>query len=269
MKKKIPVELKNLKLKKNMSNKDYHSNDALSCSGIKTIVNDSLYNYLNPDPNREPSKAMIMGSATHSFLLEKDKFLTEFYIMPKIDKRSKAGKEEFAWHNKRAEGKMIIDDDEYQILQKMEYNRDKIQLARRSCEGKIEQSYFGEYDGVKIKVRPDIIHESDGGRFIADIKTTRNIKPQAFKYECKKLGYHIQAHFYSTMLGFYPKAFRIIAIENVHPYKVDVFTLSDDLLEEGEMLWKNAVSQYKKYLETGKPHGHLWHKQNAWGCKIL
>ncbi|BCV05896.1 MAG: hypothetical protein CM15mV120_140 [uncultured marine virus] len=69
--KKIPVELKNLKVKKNMSNKDYHENDALSCSGIKTIVNDSLYNYLNPDPNREPSKAMIMGSATHSFLLEK------------------------------------------------------------------------------------------------------------------------------------------------------------------------------------------------------
>ncbi len=258
--------LNNLK-KKNISNEKYHSDPAISCSGIKKIVSNSLYDYIHPDPNKEQSKAMIIGSATHSFLLEKDKFLSEFYIMPKIDKRSKDGKEKFAWHNKRAEGKMIIDDNDYQILQQMEHNRDKIDLAKKYCKGEIEKSFFGQYDGIDIRIRPDIINFKEG--WIGDIKTTRNIKPSKFKYECKNFNYHLQAHFYSYMLGLDPKAFRIIAIENVHPYKIDVFKFSDEMLEEGEMLWRTGLNQYKNYLESGEISGHLWHDLDDSGVKIL
>ena len=254
-------------IKKTMSNEKYHSHKSISCSGIKTIIHDSLYNFLHPDPNKEPSQAMIIGSATHSFLLEKEKFLSEFYIMPKIDRRSKEGKEQFAWHNKRAEGKMIINDAEYQILQQMEHNRDKIDLAKKYCKGEIEKSFFGNYNGIDIRIRPDIINLKEG--WIGDIKTTRNIKPSKFKYECKNLNYHLQAHFYSYMLGMDPKSFRIIAIENVHPYKIDVFSFSDEMLEEGEMLWRTALAQYKNFLDTGEIIGHEWHEISEDGSKTL
>jgi len=66
-----------------------------------------------------------------------------------------------------------------------------------------------------------------------------------------------------------PKAFRIIAIENVHPYKIDVFSFSDEMLEEGEMLWRTALAQYKNFLDTGEIIGHEWHEISEDGSKTL
>ena len=48
-----------------------------------------MYHYLNQKPFE--SKAMAFGSAVHTALLEPDDFDDEYYVMPKLDRRTKIG----------------------------------------------------------------------------------------------------------------------------------------------------------------------------------
>ena len=89
------------------SNEVYHQSKAISSSALKTIYKKSVYHYLNQAPRY--GGALQLGSAIHTAVLEPEKFYDEYYISPKIDKRTKAGKEEAARQLKIAEGKSVIE----------------------------------------------------------------------------------------------------------------------------------------------------------------
>lgn len=114
-----------------LSNDDYHGGPGLSSSNLKTILKNSVLDFLKEKENpKPPTKALIFGTAFHTMVLEPHLFFNEFTIandLPKAPSRSKKdGKEIFKewkdlhkekWDQEYAErwislttGEMVLDE---------------------------------------------------------------------------------------------------------------------------------------------------------------
>ena len=245
------------------SNDIYHSHDSISASGLKTIHKKSVYHLINQKFKETP--AMALGTAVHQAILEPHDFHDIYHVIEKSDKRTKAGKEEYQKQIDLANGKIIIEDDIHEIIKSIVGDFRQNDLAQKYCKGEIELSHYTQYEGIDVRVRPDVInHISD---FITDVKTCQDNSPQAFKRDVYNWGYHLQAAFYMDMCGI--NNFRFIACTTKYPYTVEVYTLDEKDIEFGRMAYKNAFKQWKKYLETGVVSRYDWHNIHEDGSYIL
>lgn len=233
--------------KKELTNEEYHANKThISASGLKMIYKKSVYHYLNQKPFS--SSAMNLGSAIHTTLLEPQNFDKEFFRMPKIDLRTKDGKEQKKELLKIAEDRILLKDSEIETIDGIKENFTNNELAQFYSKGEIESSYFGELYGVKVRVRPDCFNSLLG--FISDVKSCQDNSPQAFKRDCYKYNYPLQAVCYSKMLNIDPRYFKFIAVETNYPFSCQVYSLSDDMISFGEASLKKSLSDWKFYLTT-------------------
>ena len=78
---------------------DYYSHPAMSRSKLVDLDNMTPYKfwckYIDKSIIQESTQALDFGKAFHSKILEPELFDNEFYFMPKIDRRTKVGKEEY------------------------------------------------------------------------------------------------------------------------------------------------------------------------------
>ena len=244
-------------------NEDYHSTPGISASGLKAIYKKSVYHFLNQKPFE--SSAMALGTAVHCAMLEPEMYYKEFHVMPKIDRRTKAGKEQFTMEQEKAENKQLVAFDDHQKITSILNNFRNHDLAQKYCKGEIELSHYLEHEGVKVRVRPDCLNRVEN--FISDVKTCQDNSPTAFKRDVYKYAYHLQAAFYCDMLGV--ENFKFIAVETNYPYSVEVYTLSDDMIEQGRKAWKRAFDDWKIYSETGIVSGYIWNDFDKDGSLIL
>ena len=249
--------------KKQDSNEVYHLMPGISASGLKMIYKKSVYHYLNRKPFE--SASMALGSAVHAAILEPESFFDQYHIMPKIDRRTKAGKEAFALEQKKCSGKILLSADDYEKIEAILENYRNDDLAVKYCKGQIELSHYGKHEDIDVRVRPDCLNRVDD--YISDVKTCQDNSPNAFKRDVYKYGYHLQAAFYMDMLGI--SNFKFIAVETNYPFSCEVYTLSDDFLEAGRQAWKQAFADYKLYVDTGIISKHNWFDFDDDGSKIL
>lgn len=122
-------------------------------------------------------------------------------------------------------------------------------LAQKYLKGEKELSHYLEYEGMPVRVRPDVINHVEG--FIADIKKTRlTASDKDFTKTVRQFGYHIQAAFYMDMLEV--DTFRFIVCEDKAPYTIVVHALCDESIEKGRKAWRDAFKQWKNYKLTGQ-----------------
>jgi len=245
------------------NNDEYHSHKSISASGLKTIYKKSVYHHLNS--MFKMSDAMNFGSAVHSALLEDS---NDIAVLPEFNARTKEGKkikQDFFDNNK---GKIIIKQEEQEAIEKIKKNFNGHSLAKSLVQRltETEVSYYGTIDKVPVRVRPDGIKDND---YIIDIKTTMDASPRYFKSQMYNFAYHLQACFYSEALGYDPAKFRFITIENKYPYTVEVFAMSEDMIEYGRDAWRIAFNSWKEYLETNNVGSFYWEQFNKDGSLIL
>src|SRR5690606_5295883 len=164
---------------KNMSNNEYHSIEGLSSTRLGTLLDcPARYyaEYLDPNKPKEKEKPHFsLGNAVHSLVLEPNKFFEDNYIAPKLDKRTKFGKEEYPKHIAAAGHRNIIEADKYFEAKEMADSLIKRipWLAPTLKNAGIEHSFFwvDEDTGVQLKSRPDAYTED----FYIEIKTTSSI----------------------------------------------------------------------------------------------
>ena len=245
-----------IKESKYISNEDYHNfKNYISSSGMKLIYEKSVFHYLNQEV-KEPTDAMIVGSATHTLILEPQNFDDEFLVIPKINKRTKAGKEEFAMYLEKAKktNKQILSEDDYDLLQSLKTGvYDDKESARLIHWGKskgiIEMSHFAEHQGVQMRIRPDIdIPEAE---MLIDLKTIDVNTPKAFRYKMNALNWDLQAIMYCYVRDYYPANFRFIAVEKKHPYSSQVYAMDSETIERGKEKFFTVFKEYKNYIDTG------------------
>lgn len=247
------------------TNEDYHSSPGISASGLKAIFKKSVYHFLNQKPFE--SSAMALGTAVHCAMLEPELYYKDFHVMPKIDRRTKAGKEQFAMEQEKAEGKSLVAFDDHQKITAILNNFRNHDLAQKYCKGEIELSHYLEHEGLKVRVRPDCLNRVEN--FISDVKTCQDNAPIAFKRDVYKYGYHLQCAFYSDMLGIPAENFRFIAVETNYPFSVEVYGLSEEMIDQGRKGWKRAFGDWKIYKQTGIVSGYNWNEFSEDGSLIL
>jgi hypothetical protein len=246
------------------SNEDYHSKKSISASGLKTIFKKSVNHFLNQKPFS--SKSMELGTAVHTIMLEgQEQFYKDYYLLPKLDLRYKADKEQFKQHEKLAKGRSLLKEEEMKIIDGIMLNFKTDKVAQESCSGEIELSHYGEFKGVPVRVRPDV----KGKDFIGDVKTCQDNSPQSFKRDVFKFNYHLQACFYSDVLGYDPEKFRFIAVETNYPYTIQVYQMGELMIERGREAYNKALELWKLYLDTGIVSAYITENQTENGTIIL
>ena len=82
-----------------ISNEQYHASEGISRSKLM-LLDKSPYHFWYETMSgfaekQESTPAMNIGSAFHTMLLEPAKFQMEFAVAPKVDRRTKQGKEDW------------------------------------------------------------------------------------------------------------------------------------------------------------------------------
>lgn len=231
-----------------ITNEQYHAADGISRSQLM-LLDKSPYHFWyqvlsGMAEKRAATPAMNVGSAFHTLLLEPNLFEEEYCVMPKMDRRTAAGKEQYAHFTEMAQGKIVLTDDQYeQVLLMVEQVNSHEIVKTLLGEAKFEQSIFwtDQDTGIQFKARPDIW----SSKMVVDLKTTTDATPWKLQRSALEYGYYLQAgmaYEACKQLGTPFEMFVILAVEKEMPYAPAVFMMDDDALQFG-------IDQFQKYKE--------------------
>lgn len=221
----------------------------LSASALKAFAK-SPNHYLDYVQRKfEPSRAMQLGTLIHCLLLEPDEVQHRYAVAPKVDKRTKAGKEQWLMFESSAGEREIIDQAFYNEAvtcaeaAKKDPNLQCILSEPFYAEEQLDADLFG----FPFTARLDL--ETEG--FVYDVKTCQDASPEGFQRAAYNLDYHLQAAIYRLMTG---KPFRWVAIETSSPYNVMVYNQSEEAYERSKARLEKLVRQFVEW--DGEPMGY-------------
>lgn len=230
-----------------MTNKEYHEHPAVSKSTLGVIGKSPLHYKYNLE-NKKDSEAFSFGRACHKWILERNDFFNEFAVLPSVNARTKAGKEELELFKLDNEGKEFVKADEFETIKLMGIAMEQHEVASKLLHGRVEQSFFWtDVDtGVECKCRPDLIN--DENMCIIDYKTTSSCKNGDFERDARKFSYDLQAAMYTdgvfiNELESY--SFVFVAQEKTAPFAVRVYQCDEGFVENGR-------EKFREYMETLK-----------------
>ena len=229
----------------------YHTADGISSSQLKLFIECPLKfkdRYINQVAQPE-KKCFEFGRMVHTLFLEPWRFEAEYIGMPD-DIKARRGKAWEAFETEtKGKGQTVVSRADWAEVAALKDALATNSMARALISGGVaERSIFkrDEITGLVIKCRPDFYREG----LITDLKTTKSSEPNAFKFQAKKLGYHIQDAFYSDIAEV--EEFTFLVVESARPYVVTApVTFDADLKELGRIQYKKALAELKQALNSG------------------
>ena len=183
---------------------EYKAIKAINASFLKACLNglQAGYNYLNKPVKESPE--MALGSAVHTYILERDKFDSGYAISPKIDRRTIAGKAAAEDFDATSKGKTIIDVDQFELIKRIALNCNAHPIVSDMIRNfEKEKSYQFMIENHAFKARLDLVSEAKN--MIVDLKTTGSLSTRDFLNDAIRMGYDVQFYTYSLAL---PHEFR-------------------------------------------------------------
>ena len=190
-----------------------------------------------------PSAAQILGSATHCAVLEPREFGDRYAKAPAVDRRTKAGKEEWAEFVACNPHKEILTPEQYDtawaIKDTLAAMPEYRQLLAKHDEQAVEVSRFWTDDatGIKLKARADM---TLGRSVVVDLKTAADASPRGFSAAMARYGYAVQAGMYCEAFG--ADEFVFIVAETKPPFACGVYRLDEASLELGRQMFRQALA---------------------------
>lgn len=226
-----------LEIINNLPFNEYLALNRLSSSVLKDFYKSPKYMLWRKSNPMKENDSLKIGTMVHTWLLENHKFNHDYHLMPKIDRRTKAGKEEYAAHLESAGNKILIESDTVKKFTHLKPYNDT----------KNEVTVLFDYCGVKCKARFDVLHDNG----IEDIKTINDI----FKVEKQfnQLAYFIQAGFYmiafKEAFGKWPQFFKFTFISTNDFVVKETFEMAFDYMEIAKDRATEQILLYKDCLE--------------------
>lgn len=233
-----------------LSNDDYHAGPGISKSGMDWIAKcPALYRakYITREIDDKETAAIAIGKATHLAVFQPEVFLNEVAVAPDINRRTKAGKEEWEEFVQESAGKIILRPDEHDQVR---YIADAVHNHPIASgvlrEGQAETSIFSidEQTRELIKVRPDWMHQE----LLVDLKSILNASPDYFSREMFNRRYFVQAPFYldtaNQQYGNRFDNFLFICAEKEPPYLVEVYLIDQESLSAGRAEYRRCLDLY-------------------------
>jgi len=247
-----------------VNNAEYHADtSAISASGLKLFARSPAHYYaayLDPQrPERQPTAAMKLGTATHCAILEPERFNAEYVAMPEgIDRRTTAGKQAYA--DLLASGAEVLAADDMASVMNMacSFRDNDISRALFDRSHSVEQSIYATINGVSCKCRPDFI--TADRLLVMDVKTTKDASPEAFGKSAWNLGYHVQAAFYRRVIGAATGTtpdFIFGCVESESPHLVAYYSVPQYLLDYADGLIDTLLERYAECLAADLWPGYV------------
>ena len=244
-----------------MSQKAYREAEGISRSELFTISKTPLHFKYEQDNPKEDTKSLLFGRAAHKYILEKEDFFNDFAIEPVVDRRTKAGREEFYAFAESLGDKESISMEDYQKILEM---YDAIQanpVAVALLTGEHEEDFFwiDDLTGEKCKCRPDCLTQYEGKKYIVDYKTTDSCEDGHFERSCRKYGYKFQAGMYTEGVfqnTFEQYGFAFVAQEKTAPYAVRVYFCTPEFVAQGYDKFRELIGIYHQCKENGNWYGY-------------
>jgi exodeoxyribonuclease VIII len=193
---------------------------------------------------------MLLGTATHSLILEPHKL--PFIRKPAgLDRRTKAGKEEYDALLVAAGGLPIFDQDDADRLERI---RDAV-YAHTAANNllnavkHVEMAITWRDYAANVPCKALLDGYFDG--CVIDLKTTQDASPAGFMRAIAKYQYHLQVAQYLNGARFYRPGlvdFLFIAVETAAPFAVGVYRLSTEAISFGQDMMERAADIYSRCL---------------------
>lgn len=235
----------------NMPNSLYHASEGISKSGLDLIARSPAhYRYA---AKREPSRAMEIGTAIHTAILEPDRFAEEYMILRDVTARTASAYKEAV---KQFGSERVLTGPEADKVAGMQESvwanpeaRDF--LRNQHCRRELSIFTHDPVTGVFVKARFDATVGIAG----LDLKKTQDCRPEKFIRSVWDYRYHVQQAFYSDVFewetGDQMDDFRFLAIEEDAPNAVKLYRLPHDVVAHGRKLYRAALNTYAECLESG------------------
>jgi hypothetical protein len=230
---------------RNLLMTDYLALPGISASGIKQFLRSPAhYRHWQTAPS-EPTPAQRLGTLVHTLTLEPGSFADHYAVAPVVDRRTKAGKEQYEDWSATLNGRDPVTLDQYDTAQHIARSvRSQPAWAPLLIGSEIEVTAVSDIDGHRCKGRADIV----AGKTLVDLKTAANASPQAFSRSMATYGYHIQAALYCDLFG--ADRFILVAVETAAPYACGIYTVDDASLEQGRIEYRRALAGIRECRAT-------------------
>jgi exodeoxyribonuclease VIII len=243
---------------------DYYANKALSHSKLSCLAQSPMefkMRHIDDPPTlpKKESDAFAMGHAVHCLALEPESFSDRFFVLPKIDRRTKEGKAAYAEIQEASKSKTLLDGDDYAdaiaCVQALNNHAEfaTIMAQPRRVEVPFEFDLFGH----RFKAKPDCI--IDSMKLIIDIKTTDDASPHRWQWSAVDYGYHRQSYIYQQAVQletneWYRFIFAVVEKPKPStrgiPPTVALYELDPDTVRMGLEDSAGLVLQYESRLEA-------------------
>jgi hypothetical protein len=208
--------------------------------------------------NDTETAAKVLGQALHVALLEPEVFAKTYVAAPKLDKRTVAGKREWADFQADNAGKLALtkaEMDECLALADAAHGHPIAAGLISEAKALREVTLVWQDDGTKLfcKARLDLLTYHEGVSTILDVKTTRDASPLRFAADAARFGYHIQAAWYlrgADALSPVPRRYFLLALEKEAPHALMLHELDEAFLAEGRAQCEKALVAYKHATES-------------------
>lgn len=203
----------------------------------------------NIEHRPEPTKALLFGIAAHAAILEPEAFWDGYAVAPNVDRRTKAGKEEYAAFLEENAGKTVISREDMDTINDMVNalydNKTAVDLLNGRHE--VPVTWTDPDTGELCKAKFDTITVFDGKPYIVDYKTTDSCEDGVFERSARKYGYKFQAGMYSE--GYFQNyfeecGFAFVAQEKAAPYLVRTYFCDPEFIREGYDQYRLLLGMY-------------------------
>lgn len=234
---------------KDMPNEVYHAHESISKSGLDLILRSPAHYRFRE--RSEPTRAMHLGTAAHTAILEPARFTNEYVLLKQVkDRRASEYKQAVEMHG--AERVLVAGEADLVSGMQESVLSNKLVMNWLGAGGQAELSMFAldPETGVTVRIRPDFLTTSGA---MLDLKTTTDARPDAFSKSILNYNYHMQAAFYMDVYkwatGEASDSFRFIVVEKDMPHATMMYRLDDTAMLEGRKLYREALRVYADCLE--------------------
>ena len=250
-----------------MPMRDYHATPALNSSRMRTgaDVSFEVAEYDSTMPNDETVE-QFNGNIIHH-IFETKETDSKYAIAPDVDRRTKAGKAEYAdFVEGLPEGVSPFTKVQHKMAHECLENALIHEESKKFLQhGMFERSYFCELQDVEVKARPDIdmTHIATSNNFpcLVDIKTRGKgrAKRDVWNYEfwtshmylqcglqimtARKLGLEVDNYFY-------------LLVEKVPPYQINVVPVDAESIHWSIRATQKLIDTWKLWLDNGCPKSY-------------
>lgn len=235
-----------------MPNEVYHAHpEGVSSSGLKLVERSPAhYRY---QAARAPSRAMEIGTAIHTALLEPERFTTDYVLLKDVkDRRASEYKAATKVHGTE---RVLVSTEADQVAGMQESVLSNPSMAKRlNAEGWRELSLFvrDPETGVLIRVRYDLLCRNN---YVAvDLKSCQDARPEEFSKSIFNYAYDLQAALYRDAFewatGETP-AFEFAVVEKDMPHGHKLYEPDHTMIQEGRRRYREALNLFAQCEQSG------------------